>query len=164
MDWIVSHSEPPISYGFKVGGSWKGISLDVFFQGLAGHQKRLIREQNVYYEPLSYANWGFWSKDHYSESTPNGTWPAVTKWYGFNGWSSFWIRDASFLRLKNVTLSYTFQKDILSKIKLSGLNVYLNATNLFFLSEHIGLFDAEINSIGAYPIMRSFTFGLNISF
>jgi hypothetical protein len=147
-----------------LGGSWKGISLDLFFQGLAGHQKRLIREQNVYYEPLQYVNWGFWSKDHFSQSNPDAAWSAVAKWYGWNGWSSFWVRDASFLRLKNVNLSYNFPQSILSKSGLNGLSAYINATNLFFLEEHIGIFDAEINSIGAYPMMRSVTFGLNISF
>jgi TonB-linked SusC/RagA family outer membrane protein len=163
-DWTITHSEPPITYGFKLGGSWKGFSLDVFFQGLAGHQKWIRKEQTVWYEPLRWANWGFWSKDHFSQSNTDAAWPAVTNWGGTNSRSTFWIRDASFLRLKNVNLSYTFPQSVLSKIKLSGLSAYVNATNLFFLKESIGIFDAEINSIGAYPMMRSFTVGLNISF
>jgi TonB-linked SusC/RagA family outer membrane protein len=163
-DWIITHSEPPIIYGFKIGGSWKGFSLEALFQGLAGHQKWIRKNQTVWYEPLRFANWGFMSKDHFSQANPNAAWPSVTNWGGTNSRSSFWVRDASFLRLKNVTLSYNFQKAVLSKIGLNGLNVYLNATNLFFLSEHIGIYDAEINSIGAYPMMRSFTCGLNISF
>jgi TonB-linked SusC/RagA family outer membrane protein len=163
-DWVITHSEPPISYGFKVGGSWKGLSLELFFQGLAGHQKYIKKEQTVYYEPLRYANWGFYSKDHFSQANPDAAYPSVTNWNGWNSHSSFWIRDASFLRLKNVTLSYNFPQSMLAKSGLSALNVYINATNLFFLSEHIGIYDAEINSIGAYPMMRSFTCGLNISF
>jgi TonB-linked SusC/RagA family outer membrane protein len=163
-DWIITHSEPPISYGFKLGGSWKGFSLEAFFQGLAGYQKWIRKAQTVWYEPLRWANWGFYSKDHFSQANPDAAWPSITNWGGWNSRSSFWVRDASFLRLKNVNLAYTFPQSILSKSGLSGLSAYINATNLFFLEDHIKIFDAEINSIGAYPMMRSVTFGLNISF
>jgi hypothetical protein len=118
-DWTITHSEPPISYGFKLGGSYKGFSLDVFFQGLAGHQKWIRKNQTVWYEPLRWANWGFWSKDHFSQANTDAAWPAMTNWGGTNSQSSFWIRDASFLRLKNVSLSYNFPQSILSKSGLS---------------------------------------------
>lgn len=165
-DWIMTHTEPPFNYGFTLGGSWKGFALEVFFHGLAGHQKRLLvpGQYTLWYEPLHSANWGFWSKDHFSLANPDAQYPAPTNWGGKNNESTFWVRDASFLRLKNVNLSYTVPKTMLSKSRLGSLNVYLNATNLFFLEDHIKEFDAEVERIDIYPLMSAFTMGVNISF
>ncbi|HAE69598.1 MAG TPA: SusC/RagA family TonB-linked outer membrane protein, partial [Sphingobacterium sp.] len=79
--------------------------------------------------------------------------------------SDYWLLDASYLRLKNIQLGYTIPKHILTKWKLSGLRVYANAENLFTKSNYRKGWDPEINSSGAYyPIMRNFTFGVNLSF
>ena len=78
--------------------------------------------------------------------------------------SSFWVRDADFLRLKNVNLSYTVPKSFLSKLKIEQLKVFLTGTNLFLLQNKIKYYDPECSSIADYPNMRSYSLGLNLSF
>ena len=86
---------------------------------------------------------------------------------------SWAIEDASFLKLSNVTLGYTFPKRIINKIGLSKLRVYATGNNLFTWSPYTG-FDPEVSTMsspltpgvdfGAYPRSRSFVFGINVSF
>lgn len=94
-----------------------------------------------------------------------------------SGWqrtpSSAWVQDASYLRLRNVSLSYDFDKNIVQKIHLSGLRLYVTGTNLYTLTNYIG-YDPETSSQGdglskggdylGYPPARSFIFGANITF
>ena len=89
-------------------------------------------------------------------------------------WSSRYIENGSYLRLKAITLGYTFDRKLIQKIGLTNLRLTLNATNLFTITPYDG-YDPEIgastasNNVfgldnGRYPSPTSFTFGLNVSF
>ena len=94
-----------------------------------------------------------------------------------SGWqrtpSSAWVQDASYLRFRNVSLSYDFDKKIAKKIHLNALRLYVTGTNLFTLTKYIG-YDPETSSEGTglskggdylgYPPARSFILGANITF
>jgi TonB-linked SusC/RagA family outer membrane protein len=187
--WIIDHYNPPYSFGLLLGGAWKGWTLDVFFQGLAGHQT-LISTYNAagyyWYE----GNWEYWSGDHFSfEGNPNGSMPAPTNMGGHNmqGAGQFkmttnhdmWVRDASFVRLKNVTLGYEINKQLLSRANISLARVYLTANNVALLYNPLRYFDPELagttndprptegkpgNGIYSYPLMRTITLGVNFNF
>ncbi|MCR4859996.1 MAG: TonB-dependent receptor [Bacteroidales bacterium] len=87
-----------------------------------------------------------------------------------------WIEDASYLRLKNLTIGYTLPKNWVSKIGLKNLRAYFTATNLLTFTKYTGL-DPEVNTNrsgsygfptpgvdrGAYPIAKTFTFGVNVT-
>jgi TonB-linked SusC/RagA family outer membrane protein len=90
-----------------------------------------------------------------------------------------WLEDASYLRLKNVTLGYTLPRTLVKKIGVSNLRLYFTATNVLTFTKYTGL-DPEVNTNrsrgvsgasfptpgvdnNAYPIARTYTFGLNIS-
>jgi hypothetical protein len=88
--------------------------------------------------------------------------------------STRFIEDASYLRVKAVTLSYSFSNDILKKLKLSALKLYATGENLFTITNYSG-FDPEVNAFGGsntirgidfgtYPQTRTAIFGLNLSF
>ncbi|MDR0811704.1 MAG: TonB-dependent receptor, partial [Paludibacter sp.] len=89
-----------------------------------------------------------------------------------------YIEDGSFLRLKNLTLGYTLPQNISKKFKASNLRIYITGTNLLTFTRYTGL-DPEVNTTanngaygfptinrdnGAYPISKTFTFGLNVTF
>jgi TonB-linked SusC/RagA family outer membrane protein len=187
--WIIDRYNPPYNFGLLLGGSWKGFSLEVFFQGLAGH-KTVISSPDAASYGWSDSNWTFWSEDHFSmESYPNGKMPSPTNMAGLNMASSiinsstenisFWVRDASFVRLKNVTLSYDINKKLLSKAGISLAKVYVTGNNLALLYNPLKYFDPELagsynnpdpnaatpgTGMDSYPLMRTFTFGVNFSF
>lgn len=73
--------------------------------------------------------------------------------------SSLWYRDGSFLKLRNVTVSYTFPKE---KIRFADLTVFVTGTNLFSI-DNLGFADPE-QLVAAYPSVRSFWAGLKFNF
>ena len=91
-----------------------------------------------------------------------------------DAWSSRYIESASYLRLKSITLGYSFDKKLISKIGLTNLRLSVNATNLFTITGYdgydpeIGISTASTNVYnldnGRYPLPTSFTFNLNVSF
>jgi TonB-linked SusC/RagA family outer membrane protein len=190
-DWTIDHLFPPYNYSLLLGGSWKGISLEVFLQGTAGNQKGAMVHNgaNTYW---SNNTWGYWAGDSYSVvDNPDGQYPMLVNGPGGGtGANHFWIRDASFVRLKNVTLSYDLPKSILSGVGIADARVYVTGNNLALLWSNMKFHDPELgeqldsngnnnannpnwnpdsqnsptNGVATYPLMRTVTFGLNISF
>ena len=78
--------------------------------------------------------------------------------------SDFWVRDASYLRLKNLEVGYTLNADVLKKVGIQKLRVFANGYNLLTF-DHIKIMDPESNDgTGAYPLQRSVNIGLQIEF
>jgi TonB-linked SusC/RagA family outer membrane protein len=163
-DWISSHSIPPINYGFSLGGNWKGWALDLFFQGVAGHEI-IIGYRGSQARPQE-TNFDFWT-DHWTPENVNASFPKASRNQS-NQVSSFWTRNGSFLRLKNINLSYTIPKSVLTKIGASQIKIFFMGTNLLLLEDHVKYFDPEVgtdsNNILVYPIMKSYSMGINLSF
>ncbi len=158
---IVDKQTAPITYGFGLGARWKGFTLDIFFEGLAGH-KRVIDERKPGVKDWT-GTFSFWN-DHWTEENPNASMPfTLTKTNGEK--STFWVRNASFLRCKNVNLSYDLPKKFVNKIRFERIRLFVNATNLFLLEDHLKIADPEVHKdhISSYPIMRNISFGLNLT-
>ena len=79
--------------------------------------------------------------------------------------SDFWKRDGSYLRLKNLTLGYTFPKKWMSKAGIDDLRIFLSGTNLLTLTEFKYLDPESPNAaVGFYPQQRTISFGIDLSF
>jgi hypothetical protein len=110
-------------------------------------------------------------KDYWTASNPNARFPRLLpSGSGGNNYvaSSHWIRDASFLRLKNVNIAYRVPASWFKKsgVPLTGAKVFISGQNLLTLTNAWDGFDPEINSANAefYPLMRTMTVGVNINF
>ncbi|MGI8636127.1 MAG: SusC/RagA family TonB-linked outer membrane protein, partial [Segetibacter sp.] len=79
--------------------------------------------------------------------------------------STFWLRDASFVRLKTLELSYSIPQSLLSKIKVSGLRFYLNGNNLITIDK-LKIYDPEASNERGnfYPQSKIYNLGLNLTF
>lgn len=87
--------------------------------------------------------------------------------------SSFWVEDGSYVRIRNVSLGYTFDENVLQRLRMKGLRVYVTGQNLYTFTNYPG-YDPETSSEGAglsrggdylgYPAARTFIAGLNVSF
>ena len=82
--------------------------------------------------------------------------------------SDYYVEDLSYMRMKNLELGYTFPKSLVGKIGISGIRVFVSAQNLFTLTRYKG-FDPERAGVNAtniydYPLVRTFTAGLNVTF
>jgi TonB-linked SusC/RagA family outer membrane protein len=166
---------PQILYGATLGGRYKNFDFTIFFQGQARAQALLMPDGlNMAEEFFT----GRWQKegDNTYPRTFNGP---TERTYGSNAYpSTFWLRSAAFMRLKNVEIGYNFSKDLLSKIKVQAARIFISGNNLFTIDKFGPSFDPEsasnISSLlnpGAslnygryYPQQRVINLGVNVTF
>jgi TonB-linked SusC/RagA family outer membrane protein len=160
QEWLKDYTIPPMNYGLSLGASWKSINIDALFNGFAGHYTTKGTNLDARRESLPDAYWA----DAWFIDNIDADYPAAQKY----GWpptryprSDWWLVNKSYLRLKNLNISYDLPQTILS---LNSIRIFYNGANLFFLFDHmkdLGI-DPEMTSSGNYPLMRTHTFGLNI--
>lgn len=101
-----------------------------------------------------------WTPDNLNASYPRLSIGGSAKnWYN----STFWMNNASYLRMKNIQLGYTLPKDIINKMRVERLRLYCSIDNLFTLSGFEEL-DPETLGQTTYPMSISYSFGMNLSF
>ena len=161
QEWIINHTTPPMTYGFSVGGAWKGLSIDLFFQGVAGGER--FYSQRTDWAGMETAAFAV-RRDYWTPENTDAKFPRAGSDSASDQVSTFWIEDTSFLRLKNLNVSYQLPTSVVSKWGLSNLKFFFMGTNLFLLQDKIKSYDPENSSITNYPLMRSYSLGVNISF
>ncbi|HEV2480737.1 MAG TPA: TonB-dependent receptor [Puia sp.] len=154
---------PWIVYGLTGGASWKNFDLSLLFSGQADVVQYLLPDAGTVGNfPSS------WADNRWSPSNPNGTYPRADdrsgEYYG-NYRSTFWLRNTSFLRLKNVEVGYTFPHETLRHIGISALRVYANGFNLLTVTS-LKDYDPEGNNEQGYfyPQQKIYNLGLNVTF
>jgi hypothetical protein len=161
---------PNYNFSFNLSAQYKNFDFKALLQGVKGVQGRLDG-----YAGYAFNNLGTiqqWQIDgHFDPATPvqypvyprleiitNSGTPNTTL-------SDFWILDASYLRIKNIQFGYTIPKSGLNRVKIENLRLYLSAENLFTFNNYRKGWDPEINTDGSYyPILATFTFGVNVKF
>jgi TonB-linked SusC/RagA family outer membrane protein len=178
-------NQPEITYGFGVSGGFKNFDLSVFFQGnarvtffleprkispfldgLSGDEKsNLGIDQNIttVNNLLSVI-----ANDHWSEGNRDlyAFWPRLSPNLINNNTqqSTWWMHDASFIRLKTVELGYTLPGALTKKLGIQYLRLYVTGNNLLTFSS-FKLWDPEMRANGlGYPIQRVYNMGININF
>lgn len=170
---VLGTTTPKFYYGLNLTASYKGFDFNALFQGLGGH-KRLIGSYMAYafYNGGNIQKWQ--AEGAWSEQNPN-KWAEYPRLETMNmnspnaQVSDFWVRNASFLRLKTLQVGYTLPKNLVAKAGISNARVFVNGQNLFTLKDFYKGWDPE-NEIGTgdspsfYPITRIISFGLNVKF
>lgn len=165
----IGSKAPRIEYGFFLEAEWRGISITSQWAGMA-NRNLIIQDMPFELSAGLYSGYGQALVEHldrWSPDNPNAAYPrlsAVGNSYN-NRTSSFWLKNASFLRLKNLELGYTLPERWTSSISLSKVKVFANAYNLWTLT---GLEnrDPELPHLmnGRVPNTKAVNFGLNIQF
>ncbi|UKJ08897.1 SusC/RagA family TonB-linked outer membrane protein [Solitalea lacus] len=148
-------------YGITLGLNYKGIGLNMLWQGQTNAQQLILPQQGNAITP---PKWLF--EDRWTTSNPNGSYPASFDRNDAvnNRYSDFWLRNAAFIRLKNVELSYTLPKSLTQSLHLQNARVFVNGFNLLTFSD-IKDYDPELNNVTGsyYPQTRIISAGVNIS-
>jgi TonB-linked SusC/RagA family outer membrane protein len=160
---IGQYNSPPINYGLTVGTTWKSLSIDILFQGLSGGSAMLPtagRDIQARQEESSFRYWA----DSWSPENPNGKYPGyrVQNYRTRFDESTLFLMNNSFFRLKNVSVSYSLPKSFISKAGLKSTRVFFNGSNLLMIYSANKIYDPEMNNIHSYPMMKSYSFGLNL--
>ena len=168
---------PKIIFGLTLNGAWKGWDLNVFFQGQADAEQLVQPTMNMatdFYE-------GRWIETNTAEQNAAAKWPRafIKQTYGdaWNGVAStWWLRDASFVRLKSIELGYTLPKMWTKSIGIENARIYVNGNNLFTIDgmkicdPEAGMFKntdgyvVESGGVRGYPLQRMITVGANVTF
>lgn len=162
---------PEIVYGFGLNAEYKGFYAAVFFQGVASASMNI---NNLYnFVPFTQGQLSMVrqaAESHWSSNNPGNTdvmFPRLhTENFEHNRMTStWWYRDAGFIRLKNVEFGYSFKKEFLKKLLMKQARIYVQGNNLA-VWDKIKMWDPELGSGGAkkYPINRTWTIGLEIGF
>ncbi len=164
------NSIPEFTYAFNINLAYKNWSLNTFWQGVGGVQ--------TYNNHISGVPFWFgtslpvgWADDSWTPQNPDASFPILTRYQDTQSTlfrpSDYWLLDASYLRLKNIQLTYDFNPEVLEKFGISKLSLFCNAQNLLTFTS-LEDFDPETDLIGNdffnYPSTRIYTFGLNVSF
>jgi TonB-linked SusC/RagA family outer membrane protein len=170
---IIGTPYPDFTYGIQNSISYKNLKLDIFFQGQAGVDLLNINVIESLYPAnfrrnrLAYHMLDRWTPQNTDTKWPSGVNPNA---YGAGKVNSLAIQDASYLRLKNVKLSYNVPVQNIDF--LNAVQVYVTGQNLFTITDYEG-FDPEANSFGrsnvridysSYPLARTYMLGLTANF
>jgi TonB-linked SusC/RagA family outer membrane protein len=174
---VVKGAYPDYIYSFGGNVDYKGFGLSFFFQGVQGVKNRV-------------GNWGIdpfmqgtapttdW-RNAWTPQNPSNTMPAIyiKDYPHMNNYagSTYYLKDASYLRLKNVMLSYTFPKALVARAKASGLTIYVSADNLLTFTKFkngdperpnytTGDTNSPSTNFSQYPQTRILNLGLNVKF
>jgi len=172
---VIGNPNPKAFAGVTNNFSYKGVELSVFFQGQFGNQiynqtRQILESQS---DPLNQTTrvLNHWTPTNTNTDIPR---PVRNDPNQNNRFSSRWLEDGSYVRLKNVTLAYNFPTTLSKRAAIQNLRLYVTAQNLITWTNYLG-YDPEVNAdpfnqtgfgrdYGVYPQSRTFTVGLNANF
>ncbi len=160
-----STTAPEIYYSFHLGAEWKGIGVDVMFQG-TGNYSAVLNTKSMFWPLINNTT----LSTHYYENrwTPenqNAKYPRLSSQSNANNYqaNTVWLADRSFLKLRNAEVYYRFPEEWMKKTKILGsAKLYVRGTDLF-CSDHIDVTDPECYGV-ATPLNKSVVVGVTIGF
>ena len=158
---------PRFVFGLNLNADWKGWDLNAMLQGVGKRNYYLSSEVMA---PFA-TTWGNFSyemhNDYWTPENPNASLPRHYAGSGHNYQiSDHWLQNAAYIRMKNFQVGYSFPQEWVGKVGLQRVRLYFSGENLFEFSKLNKNFDPELTSVNGYdyPIMRSYSIGLNITF
>ena len=168
-----STKRPEYVFGLNAGLDWNGWNFSMQWTGATNVSRNLEAEYRIPFSPTgNRALFQYHAEERWTpETAETATMPRLSDSskslnYGVN--SSLWVKDASYIRLKNVQLGYTFnKKGWLKKIKMNSLNLYVSGHNLLTF-DYLKIVDPEAPTSGGnsnqYPLSKMITAGLKLNF
>jgi TonB-linked SusC/RagA family outer membrane protein len=169
---LSTNASPRINYGLGGSIEWNGVFIDAHFQGVGMYDRMISLKAGLagiyQYGGVDRPYYPVWTGDNvWTPENPNARYPRVTG----NTWpetgaasTDFWIRSGAYIRLKNLNVGYNLPKAITGMLNLVGAQIFFNGTNLFVFSPMTEFQDPELAYYESYPLMKSFTFGVNVKF
>ncbi len=165
---------PDFFWGLKNSFEYKGLSLELFLQGSHGNQIANLNKNINLLSLDGKSNNDISALDRWTPNNTNTAIPRATATRPTMKFSDQWLEDGSYLRLKSVTLGYSFSKSgFLNSLNINSLRLYFTGTNLLTFTDYSG-YDPDVtrsSSVtsqgydeGIYPHSKSYVFGINIGF
>ncbi|TXE07192.1 TonB-dependent receptor [Seonamhaeicola algicola] len=166
---LMGSYQPDFTYNIGINLDYKNFDLNMIFQGVSGSEVFNAYKYSTYNASLQGYNLDNRTLNAWTPTNTNTNIPRISTKdnnsnFGTN--SSWYLEDASYLRLKNITLGYNIPANAMNKfIKNASLRIYVSAENVFTITNYSGI-DPEVGGYGLdvarYPLSRTFTTGLSL--
>lgn len=161
---------PETYYTINLGAEWKGLGFTALFQGV-GRYSSMLNAAGLYRPLMGKTSLSeYYYKNRWTVDNPNALFPRLSTQSNSNNYrnSTFWLRDGSFFKLRNIEVYYNFPKSVLSALKIvNNAKIYVRGNDLFTL-DHIAESTPEqlqsANNGATNPLTRSVVFGLQVGF
>jgi len=171
---IIGNAQPDFTFGVTNNFSFKNFDLSILLQGSYGNE--IMNSQSRYSKYYNGNRNGYKDIVNYWKSEddpgdgkhfkPSISYPGLQTQF-----SDYWVEDGSYLRIANIRLGYNFGQKIISRLAISSLRLYVNVDNVYCFTDYLGydpensVFSDALNSgndYGAYPLPRTYTFGIKL--
>ncbi|TCR05558.1 TonB-dependent receptor [Sphingobacterium sp. JUb21] len=162
---IIGNQTARYSYGMRFGADYKNFDLSVFLQGV-GRRDAVVG--GTYFYAFGGGEWDVPTKNQMDFWTPENQdayFPRLR--FGGNGntvTSTRYLQDASYMRIKNITIGYSVPSLILKRAKIEKIRLFFSGENLFTFTKMFDNFDPEQLDRTAYPLSKNISFGAQITF
>ena len=154
---------PEFSYGVSMGFSYKGFDFSVLFQGVSGVAKYVNGTRHFNnQESMTEVDLNRFTLERYNSGLPIDF--PIAAYSHASSENTFFVKDASYLRLKNMEVGYSLQPNFLKKIGIGSARIYANGNNLHTWSPNLIWGDPENLGNTGYPITRTYNFGISFKF
>ncbi len=163
---VVGSTIPRFTYGMNFNASYGNFTFNAFLQGVGKADGYLYGRaiQPFFSGASAYEQ----HKDYWTPENPTAAFPRLTWGDAGNNYqhSSFWMKDASYLRLKNLQLGYTIPPAFLSRLRIQHARIYANGQNLFTIDNFWDGYDVEqpVGTGTTYPQVKIYTLGIDLRF
>ncbi|MCC8071416.1 MAG: TonB-dependent receptor [Bacteroidales bacterium] len=177
---IIGNTTPRYNFGLNLDASWRGFDIKVFFQGTL--KRDYMASGAMFWGAIGQGKWqsiGLKAHEDYFRDDPNhplglnldSYYPAANWGGGRNTYTQTrYIQNAAYCRLKNLTLGYTLPTNLTQKFACEKLRLFVSGENLFTITNFTDTSDPELVGVGqwgygkTYPLSRTYSFGLNLTF
>ena len=160
----IGNEYPRFQFGLNINLAYKGFELSLSGSGMAQYD---IYLNNSYYWMREDQKYSTFVKNYFNPSTGEGKFPRLTTQQNQNNYrsSSLWMRSGNFFKLRDAMLSYSLPQNIMNKMTLKQVKLFVRGSNLFTISSIKDLDPEYIDAgVTGYPFFRSFTGGINVVF
>jgi TonB-linked SusC/RagA family outer membrane protein len=161
---VLGNPFPRYTYSLRANMAWKRFDLSLFFQGVGEavgyvyeNARHAFMNNSMYPQEIH--------RDRWTPENTDASYPRFNYGESYNmRVSSYWLEDASYLRLKNLQIGYTLPPHLLEKLRVNKLRVYFSGDNLLTKTNFFYAYDPEtpLTRGGYYPQMKTFIFGINL--
>ncbi len=170
----IGSPHPDFTYGINLTAEYKGFDVSMFFSGSQGNDAYNYEKIFTDFPTFFNGNRSVRVLDSWTPTNTNATLPALSQTITNSETqpNSYFVEDASFLRMKNLQIGYTFSDQIAESIGMDLFRIYIQGTNLFTITDYEG-FDPEVISndnlslgvdFNTFPLSQIFTIGINTKF
>ena len=166
---VLGSTIPKFSYGLTVSAEYKNFDFSLLLQGLGGFKKKMGNYQAyAFYNNGNIQRWQMenrWTEENPDRNAEYIKLTALNEGAGTIMTSSYWLRNGTFLRAKNLQIGYTLPTHLTKKVNIEKARVYFSGQNLFCISDFYKGWDPELSQDQSfYPITAVYSLGINLKF